>query len=138
MEVEELDEADKPLPTTILVVDDIPDNIVLISLSLQSMGYRVVTAVNGEEAVSVALLARPDLILMDISMPQLDGLGATRRMRENSTLKDVPIVALTAFSTDGFRQAASDAGFNGYLTKPVDFEKLNNLIKMLLDDAASN
>jgi CheY-like chemotaxis protein len=117
---------------TILVVDDMSDNIILISLSLQDFGYRVVTATNGADALNVAKLARPDLILMDIAMPQQDGLAATRRIREESELQDVPVVALTAFDTDGFRQAAFDAGFNGYLTKPIDFDRLRNLITKLL------
>jgi CheY-like chemotaxis protein len=116
----------------ILVVDDAVDNIVLLSLDLQQQGYRVVTASNGEEAVRVASLAAPDLILMDIGMPQLDGLGATRKIRENEALKTVPVIALTAFSTDGFRRAAYDAGFDGYLVKPIDFERLHELIRGLL------
>ena len=117
---------------TVLVVDDMSDNIILISLSLQDMGYRVVTATNGADALAVAKLARPDLILMDIAMPQQDGLAATRRIREEAELQSVPVIALTAFDTDGFRQAAFDAGFNGYLTKPIDFERLHNLMSKLL------
>ncbi len=117
---------------TVLVVDDVSDNLILISLSLQDMGYRVLTANDGEAGVSMAVMARPDLILMDIAMPQQDGLAATRRIREESELKDVPVVALTAFDTDGFRQAAFDAGFNGYLTKPIDFDRLRNLMAKLL------
>ena len=117
---------------TVLVVDDMSDNIILISLSLQDMGYRVITATNGADAFNIAKLARPDLILMDIAMPQQDGLAATRRIREEAELQDVPVVALTAFDTDGFRQAAFDAGFNGYLTKPIDFDRLRNLMAKLL------
>lgn len=117
---------------TILVVDDMSDNLILISLSLQDMGYRVVTATNGEEALSVAKMARPDLILMDIAMPHQDGLAATRHIREEVELGDVPVIALTAFDTEGFRQAAFDAGFNGYLTKPIDFDRLKKLMRMLL------
>jgi len=117
---------------TILVVDDMTDNLILLSLHLQQGGYRVVTAGNGEEALSVAKLARPDLILMDIAMPQQDGLAATRRIREQPELHGVPVIALTAFDTAGFRKAAFDAGFNGYLTKPVDFDRLNKLMEMLL------
>jgi CheY-like chemotaxis protein len=117
---------------TILVVDDMRDNLILLSLSLQDMGYRVVTATNGEDALTIAKMARPDLILMDIAMPQQDGLAATRHIREQSELGDVPVIALTAFDTEGFRQAAFDAGFNGYLTKPVDFERLKKLMRMLL------
>lgn len=117
---------------TVLVVDDMSDNLILISLSLQDLGYRVVTATNGADALNVAKLAHPDLILMDIAMPQQDGLAATRRIREETELQSVPVVALTAFDTDGFRQAAFDAGFNGYLTKPIDFDRLRNLIRKLL------
>ncbi len=118
---------------TVLVVDDISDNVILISLAVQDMGYRVLTATNGEEAFSVAKLALPDLILMDIAMPQHDGLAATRAIRAREELQDVPIIALTAFDTDGFRQAAFDAGFNGYITKPVDFPRLKKLMEMLLN-----
>jgi two-component system cell cycle response regulator DivK len=117
---------------TVLVVDDMSDNLILISLSLQDMGLRVVTATNGADALAVAKLARPDLILMDIAMPQQDGLAATRRIREETELQNVPVIALTAFDTDGFRQAAFDAGFSGYLTKPIDFERLRNLMSKLL------
>jgi hypothetical protein len=123
---------EEPAGRTILVVDDMTDNLILLSLHLQQGGYRVVTASNGEEALSVAMLARPDLILMDIAMPQQDGLAATRRIREQPELRGVPVIALTAFDTDGFRKAAFDVGFNGYLTKPVDFERLNKLMEMLL------
>lgn len=123
---------------TILVVDDMSDNIILISLSLQDMGYRVVTATNGADALSVAKLARPDLILMDIAMPQQDGLAATRRIREEAELQSVPVIALTAFDTDGFRQAAFDAGFDGYLTKPIDFDRLRSLMSKLLSADKGN
>ena len=116
----------------VLVVDDLVDNAVIISLDLQQQGYRVVTASNGEEAVKVASLTYPDIILMDIGMPQLDGLGATRKIRENEALRTVPVIAITAFSTDGFRRAAYDAGFEGYLTKPINFERLHELIRSLL------
>jgi len=116
----------------LLVVDDTPDNLILVSLHLQQSGYRVITASNGEEAIKIAEAKQPDLILMDIGMPGLDGLGATRRLREHDTLKLIPIVALTAFSTEGFRRAAYDAGIDGYLTKPVDFDRLNDLVRRLL------
>lgn len=118
---------------TILIVDDVLDSLVMISLTLQSMGMRVLTAENGRNAIEVARLARPDLILMDIHMPELDGLAATRRIREHTELEKIPVVALTAFSTEGFQKAAFDAGLDGYLTKPVDFERLTKLINSLID-----
>jgi CheY-like chemotaxis protein len=122
--------------TVILVVDDAADNVAILSLDLQQMGYRVVTATNGEEAVSVASAIVPNLILMDISMPRLDGLGATRKIRELDPLREVPVIALTAFDTEGFKKAAYDAGVSGYLTKPIDFTRLHQLIGRLLAPGA--
>jgi two-component system, cell cycle response regulator DivK len=116
----------------ILVVDDAADNLAMISLALQQQGYRVVTAGNGEDAINVAGQTLPNLILMDINLPGLDGLGATRRIRENEALRDVPVVAITAFGTEGFQRAAYDAGVAGYLTKPIDLDRMNQLIARLL------
>src|SRR4026209_2287612 len=96
----------------ILVVDDSADNVAMLSLALQQQGYRVVTATNGEEAISVASCTTPHLILMDISMPRLDGLGATRRLREIEALRNVPVIAVTAHDTEGFQRAAYDVGFS--------------------------
>jgi CheY-like chemotaxis protein len=116
----------------VLVVDDQNDNLVLNSLALQDMGFRVITAVNGQDAVEVAGLARPQLILMDIAMPKLDGIGATSLIRQSEETRDIPILILTAFDTDDFRQRATAAGANGYLTKPIDFDRLRKLIEKLL------
>ena len=116
----------------ILVAEDSPDSAVPISLHLQQAGFQVVMANDGEEAVKVATLSRPDLILMDLSMPVLDGLAATRRIREETPSPYIPIIAISAFSTSGFLQAAHDAGFDGYLTKPIDFDRMDDLIKTLL------
>lgn len=116
----------------VLIVDDVVDNLAVISLDLQQQGYRVVTASDGEKAVRVASLTKPDIILMDIAMPGVDGLEATRKLREDETLKNIPVIALTAYDTGGFRRAAADAGFDGYLTKPVHFDRLHELIQNLL------
>lgn len=121
----------------ILVVDDSADNVAMLSLDLQQQGYRVVTATNGEEAISVATCTLPNLILMDISMPQLDGLGATRRIRETEALRNVPVIAVTAHGTEGFQRAAYDVGVSGYLTKPVDFTRMHLLVARLLAPGAS-
>lgn len=121
----------------ILVADDSADNLAMISLDLQQQGYRVVTASNGEDAVNVASQTMPNLILMDISMPTLDGFGATRRIREDATLRDVPVIAVTAFGTEGFQRAAYDAGASGYLTKPIDLERMHQLIGRLLAPGGS-
>jgi CheY-like chemotaxis protein len=121
----------------ILVVDDSADNVAVISLDLQQQGYRVVTASDGEDAVTVATQMLPNLILMDINLPALDGLGATRRIRETEGLRDVPVDAITAFGTEGFQRAAYDAGVSGYLTKPIDFDRMHLLIARLLSPANS-
>lgn len=121
----------------ILVVDDSADNVAMLSLALQQQGYRVVTATNGEEAISVACYTLPNLILMDISMPRLDGLGATRKIREKDVLRDVPVIAVTAFGTEGFQRAAYDVGVSGYLTKPIDFTRMHQLVARLLSPGGS-
>ncbi len=121
----------------ILVVDDSADNVAMLSLDLQQQGYRVVTATDGDDAISVAFYTMPNLILMDISMPRLDGLGATRKIREKETLRDVPVIAVTAFGTEGFQRAAYDAGVSGYLTKPIDFGRMHQLVARLLDHKGS-
>ena len=129
---QDAEESSKSERFLILVVDDSADNVAVMSLHLQDQGYRVVTATNGEEAIAVAEQTRPNLILMDISMPGLDGLAATRRIHENDELREVPIVAVTAFGTEGFQRAAYDVGASGYLTKPVDFDRMHQLVARLL------
>jgi len=121
----------------ILVAEDSPDNLAVMSLNLQQQGYRVVTAVNGEDAVTVATQTHPNLILMDINLPGLDGLAATRRIRENEALRDIPVIAVTAFGTEGFQRAAYDVGVAGYLTKPIDLDRMNQLIARLLSPTGS-
>lgn len=121
----------------ILVVDDSADSVAMLSLDLQQQGYRVVTASNGEDAVAVASQTMPNLILMDISMPTLDGLGATRRIRDNEELRNIPVIAVTAFGTEGFQRAAYDVGVSGYLTKPIDLDRMHLLIARLLSPLGS-
>jgi len=121
----------------ILVVDDSADNLAVISLYLQHQGYRVVTANNGEDAVAVATQMLPNVILMDINLPSLDGLGATRRIRETEGLRETPVIAITAFGTEGFQRAAYDVGVSGYLTKPIDLDRMHQLIARLLSPSAS-
>ena len=119
---------------TVLVVDDMSDNLILISLSLQDLGYRVVTATNGHEAIEVAERARPDLILMDLRMPQLNGLACARQLRQHQLLElqRVPIIALSAYDPSHHRNVALAAGCNEYVTKPINYERLEQTIKDLL------
>jgi CheY-like chemotaxis protein len=137
-----LDDASRPTPPLepkflILIVDDSADNLAMISLDLQQQNYRVVTASNGEDAIKIAAQTNPNLILMDINLPELDGLAATRRIRDIETLREVPVVAVTAFGTEGFQRAAYDVGVDGYLTKPIDLDRMHQLIARLLSPGDS-
>ena len=109
----------------------------MISLDLQQQNYRVVTASNGEDAITIAAQTNPNLILMDINLPELDGLAATRRIREIDSLREVPVVAISALNTEGFQRAAYDVGIEGYLTKPIDLDRMHQLIARLLSPGES-
>ena len=117
---------------TIMVVEDFEDNRFMMRRLLEMSGYRVLEAVNGEEAVELARRERPGLILMDLSLPLLDGLAATRRIRQEADLRDVPIVAVSAHDTADFHAEALAAGCNDYVTKPIDFDQLEALLGKLL------
>jgi CheY-like chemotaxis protein len=117
---------------TVLVVEDFEDNRFMMRRLLEMSGYRVVEAVNGEQAVETAVSERPDLILMDLSLPKLDGLAATRRIRKHDELARTPIVAVSAHDTTDFHADALAAGCNEYVTKPIDFDQLESLLKRLL------
>ncbi|HEV2765811.1 MAG TPA: response regulator [Pyrinomonadaceae bacterium] len=117
---------------TVMVVEDFEDNRFMMRRLLEMSGYRVVEAVNGEEAIETARRERPDLILMDLSLPLLDGLAATRRIREHDELKKVPIVAVSAHDTADFHAEALAAGCNEYVTKPIDFDQLESLLSRLI------
>ncbi|MCA1629030.1 MAG: response regulator [Acidobacteria bacterium] len=117
----------------VLVVEDFEDNRFMMRRLLEMSGYRVVEAVNGEQAVETAVGEQPDLILMDLSLPKLDGLAATRRIRQHEALSKVPIVAVSAHDTTDFHADALAAGCNEYVTKPIDFDQLEALLKKLLD-----
>ena len=123
---------DRSSPPTVMVVEDFEDNRFMMRRLLEMSGYRVLEAINGEEAVELAHRERPQLILMDLSLPQLDGLAATRRIRQNADLRDVPIVAVSAHDTADFHADALAAGCNDYVTKPIDFDQLEALLVRLL------
>jgi two-component system cell cycle response regulator DivK len=118
--------------TTVMVVEDFEDNRFMMRRLLEMSGYHVLEAVNGEEAVEIAKREHPSLILMDLSLPLLDGLAATRRIRQEAQLRDVPIVAVSAHDTADFHADALAAGCNDYVTKPIDFDQLEALLGKLL------
>jgi CheY-like chemotaxis protein len=105
---------------TVLLVEDNEDNLVVYRTILEHVGYRVVEARDGEEGVAAAREHHPDIILMDISIPKIDGWEATKRLKADSATNGIPIIALTAHALEEDRQKATDAGCDGYLAKPVE------------------
>lgn len=117
----------------ILLAEDNQANIDTISDYLIGRGYRLVLANNGQDVISIAKERKPDLILMDIQMPQIDGLEATRQIRTDSELANIPIIALTALAMSGDREKCIEAGASEYLTKPVRLKQLTHAIEQLLN-----
>ena len=124
-------EAKEGTGALVLVVEDFEDNRFMMKRLLEMSGYRVVEAVNGNQAVEAAAREQPDIILMDLSLPLLDGLAATRRIREQQGTRRVPIVAVSAHDSADFHAEALAAGCNEYVTKPIDFDQLVQLLERL-------
>ena len=116
-------------PRTILVVDDFDDTRWLLRTWLERKGYRVIEAENGNEAFDEAQSESPDLIIMDLEMPELDGLAATRKIRNVEKLADVPIVAVSAYGAAQFRGLALEAGCDEYVSTPFEPDELERLIR---------
>jgi two-component system cell cycle response regulator DivK len=120
------------MPDHILVVEDNPKNLKLVRDVLQYWGYQVLTATSGEEGVELAAQELPDLILMDLQLPGIDGHEALRRLRQEPTTRAVPVVAVTAFAMQDDRDRAALAGFDGYLEKPLSIRDLPGQVKDFL------
>jgi CheY-like chemotaxis protein len=117
----------------VLVVDDYDDGRVLLRRLLESKGFRVREAANGEEAVEWVRRRCPDLILMDLNMLRMDGLTAARKIREcREMCGDVPMVAVTAYHTYGMKEAAEEAGCDAYVAKPIDEAQFDRTLRRLL------
>lgn len=116
----------------ILIVDDAPDLIELLQIALEFFGYEVLVAQNGLEAVEIAHAKLPDLIVMDMFMPVMDGIQATSLLRLNPKTKDIPIVAATANAADGAQERCLAAGCDDYISKPFSHQKLIAVINELL------
>lgn len=108
-----------PRRWTVLIVDDNRDNLTIYSAYLEKLGYSVRTARNGRDGVEFALADPPDLILMDLAMPVLDGFGALMLLRGDSRTEQIPVIALTAYALSDERERGIASGFNGYLSKPI-------------------
>ncbi|MFQ5988475.1 MAG: response regulator [Candidatus Methylomirabilales bacterium] len=119
-------------PKVILVVEDHPQNLELVTDLLESAGYRVLTAPTAEEGLELTRAHRPDLILMDVRLPGLDGLQATKMLKDDPATQTIPVIALTAYAMPEDRERIRDAGCDGYLTKPLKIplllEQLNTYL----------
>lgn len=119
---------------TVLVVEDDPDIRLLLKSVLESEGYRIVEAATGKDAVTLASQVHPRLILMDISLPLLDGLSATRQIKAEAALRDTLVLAVSAY--DSVRRRAVQAGCADLIVKPIDLEELKAVVSRLIDEGA--
>lgn len=122
---------------TILLVEDNEDNLVVYRTILEHVGYNVIEARDGEEGVSRARQHLPDLILMDISIPKMDGWEATQRLKSAEETRAIPIIALTAHALEEDRQKAVQVGCDGYLAKPVEPRRVVQEVERFVGPAAS-
>ena len=120
------------MPKKILIVEDNPTNMRLIRMVLGNKGYRLLEATDGEEALAVAIEGRPDLIVMDIQLPKMDGLEVTRRLRQTPQFRETPIIALTASAMEGDREKIMAAGCDQYISKPVSTRQFPRLVAEML------
>jgi CheY-like chemotaxis protein len=116
----------------VLLVEDVEDTRLFMRLALEDQGFIVLEAADGQAAVATAVRDTPDVILMDLSLPLMDGFAAAKLMREKHELKNVPIIAVTAHQETGFRTDAKASGFDAYVTKPIDINWLKELINGLI------
>ena len=124
--------------TTILIVEDNEMNSDMLSRRLKTRGYEVLVAVDGEMGIELARTKAPDLILMDMSLPLVDGWEATRRLKADNVLKRIPVIALTAHAMGTDREKAMEAGCDDYDTKPIELTRLlAKMVTLLLGDRPS-
>ena len=115
-----------------LIVEDNPQNMRLITMTLGAKDYTLVKATDGEEALDMAIRERPDLIIMDIQLPKLNGLEVTKRLRQMPEFSHIPIIAITAHAMKGDEEKFIEAGCNAYLPKPVNTRELPEMIAQML------
>ena len=117
---------------TVMVVEDYDDTRMMLKQVLETKGYRVLEAVNGREAVEIAEREQPDMILMDLDLPILDGIAATQRIRKQPAMSGVPIIAITAYPLAFTHVKAFAEGCNEYMAKPIDFEQMDKIFEQYL------
>ncbi|MCQ4574235.1 MAG: response regulator [Candidatus Brocadiales bacterium] len=119
---------------TALVIEDNVDNMELISLILEKNGYKVLKAETGQQGFDVALEARPDFILLDIQLPDMDGLDVLRKIRSSKIDSGIRVIAMTSYAMVGDREKMMAAGCNGYIEKPIDPEKVIGQIREIIGE----
>jgi two-component system cell cycle response regulator DivK len=132
MNGETMEDLKKGLSKKILVVDDNQDSRELVVKVLKNKGYEIIEAIDGEEAVEKAIAQKPDLILLDISIPKLNGYEVTQKLKSMEEFENIPIVALTAHAMKGDRMKALEAGCEGYITKPINVRELPAQVKSFI------
>jgi len=122
--------------TTALIIEDNDDNMALISFILQKGGYDLIEARTGEEGVDLALQHKPDLIILYIQLPGIDGFEVLRRIRTSESNGSIPIIAMTSYAMTGDRERLLAAGCNGYIEKPIDPAKVMDQIRAVIGNKA--
>jgi len=121
--------------TKVLYVEDNDDNVYMLKMRLELLGdFEVLAAEDGEKGCEMAVAERPDIILMDLEMPVVDGWEATRRLRSNPQTRDIPVIALSAHALAGERERALGAGCNEFDSKPIEFDRLVATLRRILGE----
>ncbi len=120
---------------TALIIEDNPDNMVLITRFLEKFGYRTLQAVTGMEGFEMALQKRPDFILLDIQLPDIEGTEVLRKIRGSEIGNTIPVIAMTSYAMSGDREKLLSAGCDGYIEKPIDPERIISQIRRLTGEA---
>jgi len=121
---------------TALVIEDNPDNMVLITRFLEKFGYRTLQAVTGMEGFEMALQKRPDFIILDIQLPDIEGTEVLRKIRSSEISNSIPVIAMTSYAMSGDRERLLSAGCDGYIEKPIDPERVISQIRLLTGETA--
>jgi len=120
------------MPEKILIVEDNPQNMKLLLMTLRPCDYILLEATDGEEALEIATRDKPDLIIMDIQLPKIDGLEVTKRLRQIPAFNHIPIIATTAYAMKGDKERTIEAGCDAYLPKPIDTRELPGVVAEML------
>ena len=123
---------DSYMSRKILIVEDNEDSRELVAKVLKNKGYVIIEAVDGEEAIQKVISEKPDLVLLDISIPKVDGYEVAKRLKSRDDVKDIPIVAVTAHAMKGDREKVIASGFEGYISKPVNVRELPDQVRSYL------